>query len=311
MFYYKIYGLRIASEIMINQATPGEPSNLVDVTIRRGKVPKTIDSPLKTREKELYMVSDDEFLFHVKGVATFYIRNGQEIIVCDISEQADHVVSQVEAINLFLCGTCLGAALIQRNTFPLHGSCVEKNGKGIVLVGDSGAGKSTVARAFINRGWRLVSDDVIAVTKKNNSFFAESGFPGQKLWDDALERTTSGTVRKILRTVDNKSKFAVDLKRDEEFCEDTVKIEGVFILIPEEMEQAQVVLLEGITPVHALMNYVFRKELISSYRKKQKLFSNYMAFAENSLVFEVLRPVAVGKENELAKEIRDSLVKIE
>ena len=42
---------------------------------------------------------------------------------------------------------------------PVHGACVRAAGKGILLCGDSGEGKSTLAYAGAREGWTYVSDD--------------------------------------------------------------------------------------------------------------------------------------------------------
>jgi hypothetical protein len=44
-------------------------------------------------------------------------------------------------------------------TEPIHGACVAKNGKGVLLCGDSGAGKTTLAYACARAGWTLISED--------------------------------------------------------------------------------------------------------------------------------------------------------
>jgi predicted ABC-type transport system involved in lysophospholipase L1 biosynthesis ATPase subunit len=49
----------------------------------------------------------------------------------------------------------LGASVVT----DLHAACVSKNGKGILLFGDSGAGKSTIAYACARAGWTYTSDD--------------------------------------------------------------------------------------------------------------------------------------------------------
>jgi HPr Serine kinase C-terminal domain len=42
---------------------------------------------------------------------------------------------------------------------PLHAACVEFNGKGVLLCGNSGAGKSSLAYACARAGWKYISDD--------------------------------------------------------------------------------------------------------------------------------------------------------
>lgn len=57
----------------------------------------------------------------------------------------------------------------------VHGSFVDVYGVGICFVGKSGVGKSEVALDLIERGHRLVADDVIILTKKGEGILMGSG----------------------------------------------------------------------------------------------------------------------------------------
>lgn len=50
----------------------------------------------------------------------------------------------------------------------VHGSMVDVYGIGILIAGKSGIGKSEVALDLVERGHRLVADDIVMLTKKNN-----------------------------------------------------------------------------------------------------------------------------------------------
>lgn len=50
----------------------------------------------------------------------------------------------------------------------VHGAMVDVYGIGILIAGKSGIGKSEVALDLVERGHRLVSDDVVMITKKSN-----------------------------------------------------------------------------------------------------------------------------------------------
>lgn len=50
----------------------------------------------------------------------------------------------------------------------IHGSMMDVYGIGILIAGKSGIGKSEVALDLVERGHRLVADDVVMLTKKNN-----------------------------------------------------------------------------------------------------------------------------------------------
>lgn len=66
----------------------------------------------------------------------------------------------------------------------LHGSFVDVYGVGIMFGGSSGIGKSEVALDLVERGHRLVADDVIILTKKGEGILMGSGTDlGQKFME--------------------------------------------------------------------------------------------------------------------------------
>jgi hypothetical protein len=58
----------------------------------------------------------------------------------------------------FLEGAVLSLIATMR-AVPVHAACVRVNGKGVLLCGDSGEGKSTLAYAGARAGWTYVTDD--------------------------------------------------------------------------------------------------------------------------------------------------------
>jgi HPr kinase/phosphorylase len=56
----------------------------------------------------------------------------------------------------------------------LHATCVTRFGRGILLRGDSGAGKSSLALQLINLGWMLVADDYVALTPEQGRLVARA-----------------------------------------------------------------------------------------------------------------------------------------
>ena len=52
----------------------------------------------------------------------------------------------------------------------MHASCVDVNGSGVLIVGRSGSGKSSLAINLLALGSKLVADDQCELMRKNNSF---------------------------------------------------------------------------------------------------------------------------------------------
>ena len=52
----------------------------------------------------------------------------------------------------------------------MHASCVDINGSGVLIIGRSGSGKSSLAINLLALGSKLVADDQCELVQKNNSF---------------------------------------------------------------------------------------------------------------------------------------------
>jgi len=61
--------------------------------------------------------------------------------------------------------------ILQKST-NIHGSCVAINGQGVLLLGESGVGKSDFALRLLDRGAKLVSDDRVELKVKDNFIIA-------------------------------------------------------------------------------------------------------------------------------------------
>ncbi len=60
-------------------------------------------------------------------------------------------------------------------TTSCHGTLVEVFGVGVLIQGDSSVGKSEAALGLIERGHRLISDDIVKVKKKEGGYLEGSG----------------------------------------------------------------------------------------------------------------------------------------
>ena len=115
----------------------------------------------------------------VADIGHFRINNGEQIAW----QRANRSVSDQD-LRTFLLGSAVGALLIQRGMLVLHGNALERDGEAIVCMGHSGAGKSTLAYALMQQGWRLLADDLVAITPDGQVL---PGIPRIKLWHDAAE----------------------------------------------------------------------------------------------------------------------------
>jgi hypothetical protein len=93
----------------------------------------------------------------------------------------------VEDASTYLLGPVLGLVLRLRGITCLHASAIDVGGQAIAVIGPPGAGKSTTAAIFATSGFRVLSDDVVALADHGSAFLAQPAYPRVGLWSDSVE----------------------------------------------------------------------------------------------------------------------------
>ncbi len=108
-----------------------------------------------------WQVNAGEFSMQVEEVGSFYAAGGAE---------AEYSVLQGADpgwVRLYLNGQVAVALMHQRGMMTLHASSFVHNGKGVMILGESGAGKSSLTASFAIGGAGLLTDDITPVVMKD------------------------------------------------------------------------------------------------------------------------------------------------
>ena len=97
----------------------------------------------------------------------------------------------------------------QRSLAPLHGGLIVKNGQGVMLAGDTLAGKSTLAYAACREGWSYVTDDGVSLVRARSDRFAVGDYTSLRLREDA--RRFFPELHEYLAVVRPNGKVAIEL----------------------------------------------------------------------------------------------------
>jgi hypothetical protein len=199
-FQYSAFGLSFGA----NRAIPGliaSDTSLAapDVEIVFGSGPR--DLPARANENdELYYVSREidehgepgfqiwrmgngKFLRmdYVDGVRFWLDRDGTSVWCA----WPDNLTIADAAV--YLLGPVLGFLLRLRGVTCLHASAVAFRDRAIAFAGPAGAVKSTTAAALARRGHPVISDDIVAVEKRDGRFFVFPAHPYLGLWPESVE----------------------------------------------------------------------------------------------------------------------------
>lgn len=112
----------------------------------------------------------------------------------------------------------------------LHGAAVAFGGGTIGVLGDSGHGKSTLAAALLGQGGRLLSEDLLAFTRRGTDVEVEPGYGRISLLADSCEALGLGAGEGALQVRNGTAKSWIDTA-----CSpDPIAVRRLYILAPSD-----------------------------------------------------------------------------
>ena len=213
MHFYCLYNLQIQSALVLQEQEVEVTYS--DIIIRFGSIQHP-NSAEMLADGSLFWAQPNAAYVRWENIGACLVRFGREIIVA-----AERDVDEY-ALRLLVLGPALILLLQQRGHIVLHGSIVDFNGNGVAFVGDSGAGKSTIAAAFAQRGCRVISDDLTVVYFEHGHPYALPGPPQSRLLPDSVHalgydpsripRVHPAFEKRALSLIDQSSDRAVPLR---------------------------------------------------------------------------------------------------
>ncbi len=128
-----------------------------------GKVEYTYLEQLSAEERQIRLAC----LFEKRIPAMVITRDMPilpEILVC-AKEYETTILRTKESTSRFMSDLILSLSVWLAPMTTMHGVLVEVFGEGILLLGESGVGKSETAIELVKRGHRLVADDAVEIKK--------------------------------------------------------------------------------------------------------------------------------------------------
>lgn len=263
--FYKIYGLTVASELLLPEANelccPLAPEE-IDVNIQLTLPPDSVLSSAHAGQADY--LTEDVMWFYLKDMVLYYTENGNHIIVhIEDSSLPSH------SITAYLLGSAFSLILIQRGLLPIHGSALLSANKAFIVSGGSGSGKSTTTFNLMNQGYDFLSDDISTVSYNEGRIWLYPGPPWQKLCRNTVE--TDSHPGKYIYIDENRDKFARKLEKD--YSANAYPVDNMFILIKDDVKEPTLRKIEGIEKLHFLTNNLYRGQIyhrfgLSSQRKQ-------------------------------------------
>lgn len=153
---------------------------LRDVEISAVKQVSSIVHPLA--EGVGWQSGPHEFLYTAAGTGSFYARDGKSVQYSTVPG------ADPEWVDLYLNTQVLVALLHQRGIINFHASSFIYNGQGVIVLGDTGAGKSSLTVSFAMDGAGFLTDDLTPVIFREGLPFIWPLHRDVKLREDTVSK---------------------------------------------------------------------------------------------------------------------------
>ena len=245
-----------------------------------------------------YSQVDGGTLLKVDKVGRFLIRDGCEILVEPAADSSERNV------RLFLLGSALGALLHQRGLLPLHANAIEMDGKAVAFSGHSGAGKSTIAAWFHDRGHRILTDDVCVIGfDESGHAIAYPGIPRLRLWREALE-ASGRDADGYDRSFDAMDKYDVPSERR---TLEPLPLAAIYLLrqAGEENGGPSIERLQGVDAVETIVANTYRGAYLKTIGRTAEHLAASLGIARKVPVFRAARLWGFDRFDEQARLLSD------
>jgi hypothetical protein len=278
---YFLFGLCIESDIALPHY-PNKPDRpICDVVIVEGVVPTSLKNQLSPT---IDVFGDTgKLLFYIPGIGRFLIENG-----CKITYQKEVDLADSESLRLFLLGSCMGALLQQRGLIVLHGNAVSEDGKGCqIFIGDSGAGKSTMAGWYFKHGALILADDVVALYFDDTTGMPMviPSFPQIKLWQKSADLLGIDTSS-LRRVRPQDEKYSVPIGK--QFCPTCLPVYDVVEIMKDPGISK---LYTGVDKLRLLQRHTYRYGFLDVMGIQKNYFRQLVKLVEKMSVKSCERKV--------------------
>ncbi|AJS59973.1 aldolase [Paenibacillus sp. IHBB 10380] len=297
---YKAFGYSIQSDIPLPELQQiDNPESDINITIHCADLTERW-LELSVSPKK-FVVTKNLIMFWIPDLAVFAVEGGTTITISP-EKGADE-----DKIRLYILGSCMGAILLQRRILPLHGSAVVIDHKAYAFIGDSGHGKSTLASSFIQRGFQLLTDDVIAVTLDiHNIPYVTPAYPQQKLWQESLD--TFGMNSDQFRPLfERETKYAIPVASH--FSADTLPLAGIFELIKMDCSHTGIRAIEKLERLPLLYRHTYRNFFLPDSGLTQWHFETTARMSGSIEIYQLRRPLNESTVHQLTDMILSAIGK--
>ena len=226
---YKLYDLIFESEFPIAHLAPCQIANnaIADVKILNETYHPAFDkvSYQKDFGDLLFTVGQVKnataTLIDIKEYGKFFVLDGHTIWAIEYPD------GHKPTFQSYLCSLAIANVLFHRGMFVLHASSVRTGDGAALILGESGAGKTTLTAAFAQSGFEVYAEDTSVIRWNGSTLEVVPGLPYMKLFENT-SRILGLDWESMPRLFKDVDKRARSLQGS--YCTKAAPVKSVFVL---------------------------------------------------------------------------------
>lgn len=250
MFFYKVYGVTVESDLFFPQLVVCEDTTRCDVTIRSVGFSEEIEEKSVRIKYEF----GHEYSWLCNTTCQLQVYDGKRITYALTGK------GNSEWLQTYILGYGMSMLALQRDMLPIHCSVVADEKGAVLIAGESGAGKSTATTAFLKAGYTLMADDMAWADGEK----VYPAFPYQKLCRDVVERE-GYDMDELIYIDEQKDKFLARYRG--EFSTEGRLMKGFILLHLTSKKKVTVQEVNGVDRLHVYVGNLFLRKLMTSEQK--------------------------------------------
>lgn len=271
---YRAYGLCIDSEIRLPLLQNITTSNLPKIRIC---IDDSLNLPKEYSNTSHFTKTNlNTVIYFKKKVGLFKIKEDL------IKIKPDYKTLDADFVRVML-GLPFGYLLMLRSQLTFHASAVSKNNKGIIFMGESGLGKSTIAYDLILNDFKLITEDICTISKNK----IINSFPLIKISDNKFTKNSNiFTEDKFNFLSDSMNRKGFILK--DKYLADESAIHSAYIFLESDIDYVKIKSLSINQSIKYIFHNTFKTHPIRNDLLLKKNIKKVIDFALNTNIYAVL-----------------------
>ena len=302
-FTYQIFGLNFRSNQALPNISPCEiKTDLIDVTIQFEAIKSTF-AVIKKEEifdGMIYRVGENAAgeictSINFEDIAHYWIENKNSITIERKANSAD------EDVFSYLMSLSLASLFFQREYLVIHAGAISINAHGVLVLGDSGAGKTTTTAKFAKLGFDMLAEDMSLIRFKNDVPYVVSGIPYLKLLPETAEVVGLDwdTLTPLYADASKKAWTLSNYKHQE------VPLKKIFWLQTTEGSEIEKETVELEDAFYSLAANIHYPLLFSAYDIDEVCTQKAISIVEQTTSIILKRPLGKNTMNEIIELIKN------